>query len=225
MFSFPGRATALAYALLLLLLGTFVSISSSSAAPSLSPNPADAYLIDFVHGSTNIAFNTSREANEVITFIKVSKDNLIELVDPINIHDFETCGDFNFDEIAISATANITGGAVTIDGPYATFPVAIDINTTDIGQYDGRPDYPGYFTRNTTLNTVTIKFCVKPELGNVLGVTDQNGNPVISSISYTKIKLIIDIDMEQGFDTASITVVEDTPYQGNQSVQIDYDCK
>ena len=133
--------------------------------------------------------------------------------------------DFNFDEIAISATASITGGAVTIDGPYATFPVAIDINTTDIGQYDGRPDYPGYFTRNTTLNTVTIKFCVKPELGNVLGVTDQNGNPVISSISYTKIKLIIDIDMEQGFDTASITVVEDTPYQGNQSVQIDYDCK
>ena len=219
---------ALAHALLLR-FGKFASVAAQqwpSAAPSLRLSPiASAYIIEAVEGGTDVAFNSTRAASEVITRLRVSRGNIGELVDPIKIHDFESCGDFSFDQVAIAATANFD--FMAIDGPYATFPVAIDLNTTDINKYQGRADYPGFFATNAANNTATIKFCLKPELGTTAqGVlTDQDGNPATSSISYTKIKFMININMEQGFDTANITVAEEAPEEENQSAEIDYECK
>ena len=109
----------------------------------------------------------------------------------------------------------------TVDGIYAEVPVLVDINTTDIENISS--GYPGYF--NATNETVVLKFCVMSKLGESTIYNSTSETNVTTAISYSKVKVQVEIDMKKGFDSASVSVKEESPEDVAEESKVDYERK
>ena len=109
----------------------------------------------------------------------------------------------------------------TVDGIYAEVPVLVDINTTDIENISS--GYPGYF--NATNETVVLKFCVMSKLGESEMYNSTSNTTIKTAISYSKVKVKVEIDMKKGFDSASVSVKEESPEDVAEESKVDYERK
>ena len=109
----------------------------------------------------------------------------------------------------------------TVDGIYAEVPVLVDINTTDIENISS--GYPGYF--NATNETVVLKFCVISKLGESTIYNSTSDTNVTTAISYSKVKVQVEIDMKKGFESTSVDVTEDSPEEKVAESTVDYERK
>ena len=198
------------------------SPSTSSSSKVYSGTPYD---IEFIPKSTNATFtSTTATGTNVVFNIRVASEYLSAIVDPIKILDFASCGMKRFG-------ANIISARVLEDekipdehnSAFVIVPIAVDVNTSSIAQYENDPEYPQFFANNANDNISSIKFCVKLELGSV--EVYNNGIAVSSAVSYTKVKFIIDINMEKTFGDAEFTVTEGAPINVVHNSRADYECK
>ena len=107
------------------------------------------------------------------------------------------------------------------DGIYAEVPILVDINTTDIENIGS--EYSGYFT--AVNDTVVLKFCVMSKLGESTIYNSTSETNVTTPISYSEVKVQVEIDMEKGFESASVAVTEESPEEEVTESTIDYEGK
>mmetsp|Transcript_1881 Transcript_1881/g.2772 ORF Transcript_1881/g.2772 Transcript_1881/m.2772 type:complete len:210 (+) Transcript_1881:380-1009(+) len=183
--------------------------SAISAAPSLQPR--SDYSIVLEEDSVNVGFDDASSAGEISFALKVTKGKAGE-VRPIKVLDYSTCNDTSFSNDIINAThvADIATGT-----DFDRVAVNLDINTGNLANYVG-----SIYTEDNSTNTASIQFCTLAEIGSV--TIDNNGVDVDSSISYVKIKFNLDINLEVGFDSASVQVQEIAAIEDSQTVGIEY---
>ena len=199
-----------------------------SSIPTVSPSSVpsktalgSAHFIGLVKNSTDINFSEDRASDEIKFGLNVTHHDISEgnLDSSINVFAGLHCNGTALESDILNVTADISNKDLNADGAYTVIPVIIDVNTTNITAVSA--SIPGYFTAED--DKVTLKFCVMPELGAVDILVD--GVSKTSSISYTKINFVVEIDMQKGFQSASATVTEDAPEENNQNTQIDYNGK
>jgi hypothetical protein len=199
----------------------------AEAPPALTEK--DKYSMSLVPDSAVVAFDTSSNKNEIVFDLKLSSEiDLSELRDTSTIFDHANCTEA-IDAKFISAKPDKTNTFLNdMNSNFVNVPVLVDVQTDKFGE----SDIPsGYYTTNAETNKVQLKFCVKTELGqsNIIKL-DANGNelPVdetsTSSISYTKVKFDITIDMVTGF-TTDLIIEEKSASTASDSVAIAYKCK
>ena len=106
-------------------------------------------------------------------------------------------------------------------GFYAEVPVLVDVNTNDIENIVS--EYPGYFT--AVNDTVVLKFCVMSKLGESTIYNSTSETNVTTAISYSKVKVQVEIDMKKGFESASVAVTEESPEEEVAESTVDYERK
>ena len=104
---------------------------------------------------------------------------------------------------------------------FSAVPVKVDLNTINIANLNNSMLYPGFF--NTQDDSVILQFCLKPTLGSV--EVTRNGVSEESYISYTKIKVQIQLDMAMDFETAVVNIKEDVPSQLREDAKVEYTCR
>jgi hypothetical protein len=187
----------------------------------------EKYSLSLVLNSTEVAFDNDSKTEEVKYKLKVADGKLDELHD-ITILDYNTCGtEFNKSLNLISAAYDkdnkVADGS---DERYWELPILVDVNTAKFNT-PALPD--GYFTELDGTNEVRLKFCAKSELGqsDIINL-DANGNELSgnpsSSISYTKVKFDITINMVTGF-TTNLNIEEKSASTASENVKIAYTCK
>ena len=83
--------------------------------------------------------------------------------------------------------------------------------------------YPGFF--NAQDESVILQFCLKPTLGSSEVYNATTGDAVQTYISYTKIKVQINLNMTMDFSSAAVSIKEDAPKQSTEEVTVDYTCE
>ena len=197
---------------------TPVPTPAPTPAPTISL--ANKYFIALVENSTVATFNETESDNEIMFNLKITNSNLDAFNgDSITVLNYETCSGEAFAESVVSAVPDLANK--TVDGIYAEVPVLVDINTTDIENISS--GYPGYF--NATNETVVLKFCVMSKLGESTIYNSTSGTNVTTAISYSKVKVQVEIDMKKGFESASVDITEDSPEEEVAESTVDYERK
>jgi len=174
-----------------------------------------------VENSTVATFNDTDSDNEIMFNLKITDNNLDDFDDEsITVLDYGTCsGEPYAEESVVSAVPDLANKA--IDGIYAEVPVLVDVNTNDIENIGS--EYPGYFT--AVNDTVVLKFCVMSKLGESTIYNSTSETNVTTAISYSKVKVQVEIDMKKGFESASVDVTEDSPEEKVAESTVDYERK
>jgi hypothetical protein len=204
-----------------------IELVPPTVSPTTSPTTAavkakNEYQISLIDDSINVVFNNSRLDKELMMDLNVTTGNVPELSDSIKVYDYESCSDTEYDSSMLTASA-LKGDAVTdasSDGVFSTVPVAIDLNTTDIASFNNSESNPGFFSARD--ESVVLQFCLKPTLGSIEVYDAEEGEEVETYISYTKIKVQIELDMTMNFDTATVTIKEDALEESTENVNVDY---
>jgi hypothetical protein len=173
-----------------------------------------------VEDSTVATFNDTDSDNEIKFNLNITNSNLNDFNgESITVLNYETCSGESFAQSVVSAVPDLTNKM--IDGIYAEVPVLVDINTTDIENIGS--EYPGYFTAGN--DTVVLKFCVMSKLGESMIYNSTSETYVTTPISYSKVKVQVEIDMKKGFESASVAVTEDSPEEEIEESTVDYERK
>ena len=192
--------------------------------PSTAAEKAkNEYQISLVDNSIDVAFNDSRLDSEIMMTLNVTTANINELSNPIKVYDYDSCNDTEYGS-SILGTSVSSGGIATdsnTNGLFSTVPVEVDLNTTDIVRFNNSVSYPGFF--NARNESVVLQFCLKPTLG--ASTVYRNGVAEDTYISYTKIKVQIELDMAMNFSTAAVNIKEDAPTQSTEDAKVEYTCK
>ena len=197
---------------------------TSALTPAPTPAPtislANKYSIALVENSTVATFNDTNSANEIMFNLNITNSDLEEFSnESIIVLNYETCSGEAYAESVVSAVPDLANK--TVAGIYAEVPVLVDINTTDIENISS--GYPGYF--NATNETVVLKFCVMSKLGESTIYNSTSGTTVTTPISYSKVKVQVEIDMKKGFESASVSIKEDSPEEEAAESTVDYERK
>ena len=173
-----------------------------------------------MENSTVATFNDTDSANEIVFNLNITYSDLNDFNnESITVLDYETCSGDAYAESVVSARPDKSNKV--LNGIYAEVPVLVDINTTDITNISS--DYGGYF--NATNETVVLKFCVMSKLG-VSEMYNKTSNTTIkTAISYSKVKVKVEIDMTKGFESTSVSVTEDSPEDVAKESKVDYERK
>jgi hypothetical protein len=192
------------------------------------------YSVALVPDSTTAVFNSTTEDNEIIFKLKIAAGSENEL-DPINVFDFSTCK-IPIGPQFVTAQKDIVNRVSDMvfdpfDANYVHVPVLVDIRTDNF--YQSPPE--GYFTELTgdggiawedddIVEYVNLKFCVKSEMGMSTVLNLNTTQTEYTSISYTKVKFDVTIDMKTNFAT-NVTITEENALTETENVQIGYECK
>ena len=197
--------------------------STLTSAPTTAPtiSLANKYFIALVENSTIATFNDTESANEIVFNLKITNSDLDGFNgESVTVLDYETCSGEAYAESIVSAVPDISNKMI-VDGIYAEVPVLVDINTTNIENISSV--YPGYF--NATNETVVLKFCVMSKLGESTMYNLTSNTSITTAISYSKVKVQVEIDMKKGFESASVSVTEDNPEEEVAESTVDYERK
>jgi hypothetical protein len=197
------------------------------APPALTRK--DIYSMSLVQDSVVVAFDTLSKDNEIIFDLKIS--NQIDPTvhsDKSTVLDHANCTE-TIDEKFISANTDKTNTFLNdMNSNFVNVPVLVDVKTDMFNESD-IPN--GYYSTIAESNEVQLKFCVMTELGQSdIIKLDANGDELppdetsTSSISYTKVKFDIKINMETGF-TTDLKIEEKSASTASDSVKIAYTCK
>jgi ferredoxin len=195
----------------------------TAPAPTPPLTIEEKYSLSLVGNSTEVAFNDDSKNEEVTYMIKVAAVSLLELDDDITILDYNTCGtEFDKSLNLISAAYDHANKvADESDERYWELPILVDVNTAKFNT----PTLPnGYFTELDGTNEVRLKFCAKSELGKSDIIKLDGGQIEESSISYTKVKFDITINMVTGF-TTNLNIEEKSASTASKDAVIAYECK
>ena len=180
------------------------------------------YQISLIDESIDVAFNDSRINSEIVMNLNITTDNVSELSDPIKVFDYDTCKTKEYNSLMLS-TFVAGDDNVTNNGVFSTVPVGVNLNTTDIVSFNNSDVYPGFF--NAQDESVILQFCLKPTLGSSEVYNATTGDAVQTYISYTKIKVQINLNMTMDFSSAAVSIKEDAPKQSTEEVTVDYTCE
>ena len=139
--------------------------------------------------------------------------------DSVTVLGYDTCDGVAFAKNVVSAVPDLDNEVM--DGIYAEVPVLVNINTADIENISS--SYPGYFTVED--ERVFLRFCVKSELGKTTIYNVTSGINENTPISYSKVKVEVEIDMSKGFKTTSVAVEEEIPEEVATDTEIEYERK
>ena len=149
-------------------------------------------VIQFNEGSTN---------NKEITFYyEISADKASE---PFRqtIMSGNNCESNRSNDQADVTISHTMLGAISGKVPVKS---EIDIDTTSIADND-------YFYSTSTGSdgqlTAIISFCVRSDFGEIMYI-DSNGSSATTSITFSMVKFSVTIDLEIGFESANVSVVE-----------------
>jgi hypothetical protein len=200
---------------------TLPKLVPTAPAPTPPLTIEEKYSLSLVGNSTEVAFKDDSKTEEVKFKLKVADASLTELR-PITFLDYNTCGtEFDDSLNLISATYDKANKVANeSDERYWDLPILVDVNTK---QFSTALLPNGYFTKLDG-NQVQLKFCVKSELGKSDIIKLDGGQTEESSISYTKVKFDITINMETGF-TTNLIIEEKSASTASDSVLIAYKCK
>jgi hypothetical protein len=200
---------------------TLPNLVPTAPAPTPPLTIEEKYSLSLVGNSTEVAFKDDSKTEEVKFKLKVADASLTELR-PITFLDYNTCGtEFDDSLNLISATYDKANKVANeSDERYWDLPILVDVNTK---QFSTALLPNGYFTKLDG-NQVQLKFCVKSELGKSDIIKLDGGQTEESSISYTKVKFDITINMETGF-TTNLIIEEKSASTASDSVLIAYKCK
>lgn len=178
----------------------------------------EAYQISLIEGSIDVAFNDSRIESEIMMDLNITTDSVPKLSNPIKVFDYDTCKTTEYNSLMLSTF--VADDNVTNNGVFSTVPVGVNLNTTDIVSFNNSEEYPGFF--NAQDESVILQFCLKPTLGSSEVYNATTGKAVQTYISYTKIKVQINLDMNMDFSSAAVSIKEDAPKQSTKEVTVDY---
>jgi hypothetical protein len=197
----------------------------AEAPPALTEK--DEYSMSLVPDSAVVAFDTSSNKNEIVFDLKLSSEiDLSELRDTSTIFDHANCTEAINGKFLSAKTDKTNTFLNDMNSNFVNVPVLVDVKTDMFGE----SDIPsGYYTTSAETNEVQLKFCVKTELGSsTVFKLDDNGDEIQpgeeSSISYTKVKFDITINMVTGF-TTNLVIEEKSASTASDSVAIAYKCK
>ena len=170
-----------------------------------------------------MTFNDSRSDSEITMQLNITTENVADLSNHIKIYDYDTCETIEYDSTIVNATVSAADSIpdTNTDDLFSAVPVNVDLNTTTIASLNNSIVYPGFF--NTQNNSVILQFCLKPTLGSI--EVNRNGVSEESYISYTKIKVQIELDMTMDFTTAVVNIRENVPSQLREDAKVEYTCK
>ena len=205
---------------------------TTPAAPPTTPSPptttlvptislATKYFIALVENSTVARFNDTNSANEITFNLNITKSDLDGFNgESVTVLEYDTCSGEAYAESVVSAVPDIPNKM--IDGIYAEVPILVDVNTTDIENISSV--YPGYFNA-TNEETAVLKFCVMSKLGESTIYNSTSNTTIMTAISYSKVKVQVEIDMKKGFESVSVSVTEDNPKEEVAESTVDYERK
>ena len=101
-------------------------------------------------------------------------------------------------------------------------PIAIGLNTTDVVSFNNNETHPTFFSAQN--ESVILQFFLKPTLGTTV-VYSAEGQAMDTYISFTKIKIQIELDMSMSFNNAAVTIKEVSPDEYAKNSEVDYTCK
>jgi hypothetical protein len=186
----------------------------------------DSAVVDFsdkINGAPPADGETAKEG-EIAFSLKIA-DQCVKDLGRISTMDFDTCK-HPINQSIIHAQADLNNKSLVDSDIYAKIPILVDIKTEKFE--DSIDEYPGYFFADETGEKVTLKFCVKSELGkeNIikLDANGEEGETEASSISYTMLKFDITINMVTGFAT-NMDIQEKSASSTTETVDIAYNCK
>jgi len=171
-----------------------------------------------MENSTVATFNDTDSANEIVFNLNITSSNLEDFKDEsITVLNYDTCSGDAYAESVVSAKPD--KDKTVSNGIYAEVPVLVDINTTDITSISS--DYEGYF--NATNETVVLKFCVMSKLGKSDMYNTTSNTTISTAISYSKVKVKVEIDMTKGFESTKVSVKEESPEAVAKESKVDYE--
>lgn len=174
----------------------------------------ESYHISFVPGSIVIGFNDASSTGEILFQLNVTEAQKGDLM-PLNVYDYETCKTIPYSADILDLSYDSSNP--TIENGFATFDIQADVKTNKLQEYLGSI----YFEDPAIPDETKIKFCVLAEVGSVI----MEGNVSESSVSYVKIKFELTVKMSQGFESATITVIEEHPSEMSESTNAQYNRK
>jgi hypothetical protein len=200
----------------------------TTASPTISPTTEgekarNEYQVSLIDDSIDVAFTDSRLDSEIMMKLNVTTENIFDLSNHTKVYDYDTCSTIAYDTSILDASVFVEDSVpdADTDGLFSTVPVKVDLNTTDVARFNNSASYPGLF--NAHDESVILQFCLKPTLGS--SEVFRNGVAEETYISYTKIKVQIELDMAMNFSTAAVKIEEDAPSESTKDANVDYTCK